>query len=152
MSTHAISRVPEPYNEPVRSYAPGSPEREELRLRLQQLESEQLDIPLVIGGEEVRTGNTFEAVEPHKRSHVLASVHKGGAKEVERAIAAAGEAWQDWSRTPWEERATIVLRAAELLAGPWRQTLNAATMLGQSKRSEERRVGKECESRWTRAR
>ena len=89
MSTHAISRVPEPYNEANRSYAPGTPEREELRLRLQQLESEQLDIPLVIGGEEVRTGATFEAVEPHKRSHVLATVHKGGPKEVERAIAAS---------------------------------------------------------------
>src|SRR5438128_6357952 len=92
MSTHAISRVPEPYNEPVRSYAPGSPEREELRRRLQQMESEQLDLPLVIGGEEVRTGDTFEAVEPHDRSHVLGTVHKGGAKEVERAIAAAADA------------------------------------------------------------
>src|SRR5665213_4218205 len=92
MSTHAIFRVPEPINEPVLSYAPGSPEREELRLRLQQLESQQLDIPLVIGGEEVRTGNTFEAVEPHKRSHVLATVHKAGAKEVERAIAASQKA------------------------------------------------------------
>src|SRR2546421_11020706 len=98
------------------------PEREELRLRLQQLESEQLDIPLVIGGEEVRTGKTFEAVEPHKRSHVLATVHKGGAKEVERAIAASAEAWKDWSRTPWEERAGVFLRAAGLPGGPWRQT------------------------------
>jgi 1-pyrroline-5-carboxylate dehydrogenase len=145
MSTHAISRVPEPYNEPVRSYAPGTPEREELRLRLQQMESEQLDIPLVIGGEEVRTGSTFEAVEPHKRSHVLATVHKGGPKEVERAIAASAEAWKDWSRTPWEERATIFLRAAELLAGPWRQTLNAATMLGQSKTAHQAEIDAACE-------
>src|SRR5258708_15332744 len=135
MSTHAIPRVPEPYNEPVRNYAPGAPEREELRRRLQQLESEQLDLPLVIGGEEVRTGETFAAVEPHNRSHVLATVHKGGAKEVERAIAASADAWHDWSRTPWEERATVFLRAAELLAGPWRQTLNDATMLGQSETS-----------------
>src|SRR5947208_15417742 len=132
MSTHAIFRVPEPINEPVRSYAPGAPEREELRLRLQELESQQLEIPLVIGGEELRTGDTFEAVEPHDRSHVLATVHKGGAPEVERAIAAAADAWEDWSRTPWEERVTVFLRAAELLAGPWRQTLNAATLLGQS--------------------
>jgi 1-pyrroline-5-carboxylate dehydrogenase len=145
MSTHAISRLPEPVNEPVRSYAPGTPDREELRLRLQQMESQQLDIPLVIGGEEVRTGNTFEAVEPHKRAHVLATVHKGGATEVERAIAAAAEAWNDWSRTPWEERAAIFLRAAELLAGPWRATLNAATMLGQSKTAHQAEIDAACE-------
>ncbi|MBV8065913.1 MAG: L-glutamate gamma-semialdehyde dehydrogenase [Actinobacteria bacterium] len=145
MSTHAISRVPEPYNEPVRSYAPGTPERAELKLRLQEMESQQLDIPLVIGGEEVRTGDTFEAVEPHKRSHVLATVHKGGAKEVDRAIKAAADAWNDWSRTPWEERATVFLRAAELLAGPWRSTLNAATMLGQSKTAHQAEIDSACE-------
>jgi 1-pyrroline-5-carboxylate dehydrogenase len=145
MSSHAIFRVPEPINEPVRSYAPGTPERDELRLRLQQLESQQLDIPLVIGGEEIRTGNTFEAVEPHNRSKVLATVHKAGAKEVERAIAASQAAAADWSRTPWEERATIILRAAELLAGPWRQTLNAATMLGQSKTAHQAEIDAACE-------
>jgi 1-pyrroline-5-carboxylate dehydrogenase len=145
MSTHAISRAPEPYNEPVRSYVPGSSEREELRLRLQQMESERLDIPLVIGGEEVRTGKTFEAVEPHKRSHVLATVHLGGAPEVERAIGAAASAWNDWSRTPWEDRAAIFLRAAELLAGPWRPTLNAATMLGQSKTAHQAEIDSACE-------
>ena len=145
MSSHAISRVPEPYNEPVKTYAPGSPEREELLLRLKEMESQQLDIPLVIGGEEVRTGDTFEAVEPHKRSHVLATVHKGGAAEVERAIGAAGDAWQGWSRTPWEERAAVMLRAADLLAGPWRQTLNAATMLGQSKTAHQAEIDSACE-------
>src|SRR5437763_13763987 len=128
MSAQGTCRVPEPYNEPVRSYAPGTPEREELRVRLTELESKQLELPLVLGGEEVRTGDTFEAVEPHKRSHVLATVHQGGAPQVERAIEAAGAAWQDWSRTPWEERAAVILRAADLLAGPWRATLNAATM------------------------
>ncbi|MHB8468502.1 MAG: L-glutamate gamma-semialdehyde dehydrogenase [Gaiellaceae bacterium] len=145
MSAHAIFRVPEPHNEPVHDYEPGSPRREELRLRLQRLESEQLDIPLVIGGTEVRTGKTFEAVEPHKRSHVLATVHKGGEKDVARAIAAAADAWNDWSRTPWEERAAIFLRAAELLAGPWRQTLNAATMLGQSKTAHQAEIDAACE-------
>src|SRR4051795_4965256 len=145
MSAHGISRVPDPYNEPVRSYAPGAPEREEVRVRLTEMESQQLDIPLVIGGEEVRTGDTFEAVEPHNRSHVLATVHKGGAKEVERAIAAAAAAWQDWSCTPWEERVSVFLRAAELLAGPWRQTLNAATMLGQSKTAHQAEIDSACE-------
>jgi len=145
MSTHAIFRVPEPYNEPVKSYAPGSPERAELQQRLRELESQQLEIPLVIGGEEVRTGETFEAVEPHKRSHVLATVHKGGAPEVERAIAAAADAWNDWSRTPWEERAAVFLRAAELLSGPWRATLNAATMLGQSKTAHQAEIDSACE-------
>ena len=145
MSTHAIFHVPEPYNEPVRSYAPGTPEREELRTRLREMESQRLDLPLVIGGEAVRTGNTFEAVEPHKRSHVLATVHKGGAPEVDRAIAAAAGAWDDWSRTPWEDRAAIFLRAAELLAGPWRATLNAATMLGQSKTAHQAEIDSACE-------
>jgi 1-pyrroline-5-carboxylate dehydrogenase len=145
MSTHAIFRAPEPHNEPVLGYAPGTPEREALRLRLQEMESQQLDIPLVIGGEEVRTGKTFESVEPHKRSHVLATVHLGGAPEVERAIGAAAEAWNDWSRTPWEDRAAIFLRAAELLAGPWRPTLNAATMLGQSKTAHQAEIDSACE-------
>jgi 1-pyrroline-5-carboxylate dehydrogenase len=145
MSVHGIFRVPDPYNEPVRSYAPGTPEREELRVRLTEMEKEQLEIPLIIGGEEIRTGNTFDAVEPHNRGHVLASVHKGGTKEVERAINAAADAWNDWSRTPWEERAAVLLRAAELLAGPWRQTLNAATMLGQSKTAHQAEIDAACE-------
>jgi 1-pyrroline-5-carboxylate dehydrogenase len=145
VTAHGIFRVPEPYNEPVRSYAPGTPEREELRVRLAELESKQLEIPLVIGGEEVRTRDTFEAVEPHNRSHVLATVHKGGAEEVERAIAASADAWADWSRTPWEERAAVFLRAADLLAGPWRQTLNAATMLGQSKTAHQAEIDAACE-------
>jgi 1-pyrroline-5-carboxylate dehydrogenase len=99
----------------------------------------------VIGGEDVQTGDTFEAVMPHKRSHVLADVHKGGAAEVDRAIAAAATAWEDWSRAPWEDRAAVFLRAAELLAGPWRQTLNAATMLGQSKTAHQAEIDAACE-------
>jgi 1-pyrroline-5-carboxylate dehydrogenase len=145
MSTHGLFRVPEPYNEPVRSYAPGSPEREELRRRLDELQAQQLDVPLVIGGKEVRTGDTFDAVEPHHRSHVLATVHKGDTAEVERAIAAAAGAWESWSRLPWEERAAVLLRASELLAGPWRATLNAATMLGQSKTVHQAEIDSACE-------
>jgi 1-pyrroline-5-carboxylate dehydrogenase len=145
VSAHGIFRPPAPYNEPVKSYAPGSPEREGLRVRLEELQAEQLELPLVIGGEEVRTGDTFEAVQPHKRSHLLATVHQGGEAEVQRAIAAAGEAWKDWSRTPWEERAAVMLRAADLLAGPWRATLNAATMLGQSKTAHQAEIDAACE-------
>ncbi len=145
MSSHGSFRVPEPHNEPVRGYEPGSPERAELRLRLDELQGRQFDLPLVIGGEEVRTGDTFEAVMPHRRSHVLATVHKGGAPEVERGIAAAADAWEDWSRTPWEDRAAVFLRAAELLAGPWRMTLNAATMLGQSKTAHQAEIDSACE-------
>jgi 1-pyrroline-5-carboxylate dehydrogenase len=145
VSAHGIFRVPEPYNEPVKGYEPGSPERDELRHRLDELSSERLEIPLVIGGEEVRTGDTFEAVMPHRRAHVLADVSKGGAAEVDRAITAAAEAWEDWSRTPWEDRAAVLLRAADLLAGPWRQTLNAATMLGQSKTAHQAEIDSACE-------
>jgi 1-pyrroline-5-carboxylate dehydrogenase len=145
VSAHGIFRVPEPYNEPVLGYEPGSPERDELRRRLEELSGRRLEIPLVIGGDEVKTGDTFEAVMPHKRSHVLGDVHKGDAAEVDRAIAAAADAWEDWSRTPWEDRAAVFLRAADLLAGPWRQTLNAATMLGQSKTAHQAEIDAACE-------
>jgi 1-pyrroline-5-carboxylate dehydrogenase len=110
------------------------------------MERERMELPLVIGGEDVTTGETTEAVMPHRTSHVLADVHQGGVKEVERAIEAAGEAWQDWSRMPWEERAAVFLRAAELLAGPWRSTLNAATMMGQSKTAHQAEIDAACET------
>src|ERR1700752_608879 len=145
MSAHGIFRVPEPHNEPVLGYEPGSAERAELRRRLDELSSERLEIPLVIGGEGGPTGDTYEAVMPHKRSHVLADVHKGGAAEIDRATAVAADAWEDWSRTPWEDRAAVFLRAAELLAGPWRQTVNAATMLGQSKTAHQAEIDAACE-------
>jgi 1-pyrroline-5-carboxylate dehydrogenase len=124
---------------------PGSPERRELKRRLGELEAERLDVPCVIGGEEIRTGDTAPAVMPHRKEHVLADVHQAGPGEVERAIDAAGKAWKDWSRTPWEERAAVFLRAAELLAGPWRATLNAATMLNQSKTAHQAEIDSACE-------
>jgi 1-pyrroline-5-carboxylate dehydrogenase len=145
VSAPGIFRPPKPTNEPVRDYAPGSPEREELRRRLDQMQSERIEAPLVIGGEDVTTANTSEVVMPHRKSHVLADVHQGGPNEVKRAIEAAGEAWKDWSRLPWEERAAIFLRAAELLAGPWRSTLNASTMLGQSKTAHQAEIDAACE-------
>ena len=140
MGRHSIAKPPPPVNEPVKAYAPGSPEREEVRRRLAEMERERLDIPSVIGGEDVRTGDTYEAVMPHRKSHVLADVHKASAAEVERAIQKAADAWHDWSRTPWEDRAAVFLRAADLLAGPWRQTLNAATMLNQSKTAHQAEI------------
>ena len=145
VSAPGIFRVPTPVNEPIRDYAPGSPERASLQLRLEQMRNERLDIPLIIGGEEVRTGTVKPAVMPHDKEHVLADVHQGGPNEVEAAVKASGEAWEDWHRIPWEERAAIFLRAAELLAGPWRDTLNAATMLGQSKTAHQAEIDAACE-------
>jgi 1-pyrroline-5-carboxylate dehydrogenase len=145
MSTHAIFRPPPPVNEPVKAYAPDSPERKELKHRLEEMQTERLDVPCVIGGQDVRTGDTVPAVMPHRKEHVLADVHQAGAPEVERAIKASAEAWQDWSRMPWEERAAVFLRAAELLAGPWRATLNAATMLNQSKTAHQAEIDAACE-------
>jgi 1-pyrroline-5-carboxylate dehydrogenase len=145
VSASGISTLPEPRNEPIRDYGPGSPEREELQRRLRDMQSERIEIPLVIGGEEVRTGDTFQAVMPHDKAHVLADVHKGGPEHVEQAIDAAREAWHDWSRTSWEDRAAVLLRAAELLAGPWRATVNAATMLNQSKTAHQAEIDAACE-------
>jgi 1-pyrroline-5-carboxylate dehydrogenase len=145
VSAHSIPRPPEPYNEPIGSYAPGSPERDELRRRLDELSGQRMELPLVIGGKDVPLSDTFEQVMPHDTDHVLATVSKGGADHVQQAIEAAGAAWHDWSRTPWEERAAILLRAAELLAGPWRSTLNAATMLGQSKTAHQAEIDSACE-------
>jgi 1-pyrroline-5-carboxylate dehydrogenase len=145
VSTHALSRAPEPYNEPIKSYAPGSTEREELRARLSDLAGQTLDLPLVIGGKDVQLSQSFEQVMPHDKGHVLAKVSKGDASHVQQAIDAAGAAWNDWSRTPWEERAAVLLRAADLLTGPWRATLNAATMLGQSKTAHQAEIDAACE-------
>ena len=145
MSVHGIFRPPAPANEPVRAYTAGSAERAEVEARLLQMQAERLEIPCVIGGKDVRTGKTFESVMPHRKEHVLADVHQGGADEVQAAIAAAAKAWPEWSRTPWEERVAIFLRASELLAGPWRQTLNAATMLNQSKTVHQAEIDAACE-------
>jgi 1-pyrroline-5-carboxylate dehydrogenase len=145
MSAPGIFRPPVPVNEPVRSYEPGSPERTELRARLRQMEGERIHVPLVIGGKDVSPDETFEAVMPHRKSHVLADVAKGGPGHVRQAIDAAREAHADWSRMPWHERAAVFLRAAELLAGPWRQTLNAATMLNQSKTAHQAEIDAVCE-------
>ncbi|MEO5575253.1 MAG: L-glutamate gamma-semialdehyde dehydrogenase, partial [Gaiellaceae bacterium] len=140
MSAPGLFRPPAPVNEPVKTYAPGTPEREELRVRLTQMERERISIPIVIGGKEVETKETTQAVMPHRKNHVLADVARGGPEHVQQAIDAAREAHKDWSRLPWEERASVFLRAAELLAGPWRSTLVAATMLNQSKTAHQAEI------------
>ena len=140
MSTNARFSPPAARNEPNREYAPGTPERASLQAKLAELSATKIEIPLVIGGQDVTTGKTKPAVMPHDHAHVLADVHQGGAEHVTQAIAAADKAWQDWSRWPWEERAAVFLRAADLLAGPWRDTLNAATMLGQSKTAHQSEI------------
>jgi len=138
-------RPPAAYNEPIRSYAPGAPERASLQARLAEMAATQVEMPLVIGGKEVRTGHTFQATMPHRTAHVLGTVHQGGPAEIDAAIQAAGYAWPAWSRLPWQERAAVFLRAADLLAGPWRDTLNAATMLGQSKTAFQAEIDAACE-------
>ena len=130
---NGIVQIPEPANEPVRDYAPGSPERESLKKRLDEMMTEEYDIPAIIGGEEVRTGNTLDVLVPHEHAHKLGVCHQVSEDDVADAVKAAREAWQDWSVMPWESRAAVFLKAADLLAGPWRDTINAATMLGQSK-------------------
>ncbi len=140
-----IYRPPTPINEPVRGYAPGSPERAELQERLRRMSGERISVPMVIGGREVEADQTFEAVMPHAKGHVLADVAKGGAEHVQQAIDAARAAHEGWARLPWEERASVFLRAAELLAGPWRSTIVASTMLNQSKTVHQAEIDAACE-------
>ncbi|HEY0514979.1 MAG TPA: L-glutamate gamma-semialdehyde dehydrogenase [Thermoanaerobaculia bacterium] len=143
--SNAILPLAVPANEPVRSYAPGSPEKQSLKQRLNAMLAERIEIPLIIGGKEVRTSDVGEAVCPHDHQHVLATFHQAAAPEVEAAAAAAKAAWRDWSETSWEDRAAVLLRAAELLAGPWRDTVNAATMLNQSKTAFQAEIDSACE-------
>ncbi len=138
-------RVPHPVNEPVRPYAPGSPEKASLRKRLAAMAKERIDVPLIIGGREIRTGDTAQAVMPHDHRHVLGDWHKASTKHVEQAIAAARAAHREWSSWAWEDRAAVFLRAAELLTTTWRDTINAATMLGQSKTVYQAEIDSACE-------
>jgi 1-pyrroline-5-carboxylate dehydrogenase len=137
--------VPPPVNEPVRAYAPGSPERASLKARLDQMAKEQVDIPLVIGGKDIRTGDTGKSVMPHDHGHVLGEYHKATPALIGEAIEAAKAAHREWSSWAQEDRAAVMLKAAELLTTTWRDTLNAATMLGQSKTAFQAEIDSACE-------
>ena len=138
-------RVPPPVNEPVKSYAPGSPEKLSLKARLATMAKERVDIPIVIDGKEIRTGDLGQSVMPHDHRHVLADYHRATSQHVEQAIAASRRAAAEWANWAWEDRAAVFLRAAELLTTTWRQTVNAATMLGQSKTAFQAEIDSACE-------
>ncbi|PYR98286.1 MAG: 1-pyrroline-5-carboxylate dehydrogenase [Acidobacteria bacterium] len=139
-------RVPIPLNEPVRSYAPGTAERQALKQKIAAMSAEKIEIPLVIGGKEVRTGDTATQVMPHRHGHVLATWHKAGPKEVEQAIKAATDARREWGSWSFEDRASVFLRAAELLTTSWRETIGASTMLNQSKTVHQSEIDAVCET------
>jgi 1-pyrroline-5-carboxylate dehydrogenase len=141
----SIPAVHAPVNEPMLGYAAGTPERARLDAALAELAGTRLDLPLIVGGRAVRTGELEHAVVPHRHAQVLADVHQARAEDVLAAIGAAREAWQDWHRWPWSDRAAIFLRAAALVAGPYRERLTAATMLDQSKTASEAEADAACE-------
>jgi 1-pyrroline-5-carboxylate dehydrogenase len=138
-------RIPPPVNEAVRPYAPGTPERASLKARLATLAGEQIDIPLVIGGHDIRTGDTAASVMPHNHRHTLANYHRAGPSQVLQAVEAARTTHWEWSAWSFDDRAAVFLKAAELLTTTWRDTLNAATMLGQSKTAFQAEIDAACE-------
>ena len=142
---NAICNLSLPVNEPVRSYAPGAGERKEVEAALSELKKGEIEIPLIIGGKEIKTGKLGKCILPHDHRRVIGTYHQAGEKEVQMAVDAALKAHGDWAALPWEDRAAVFLRAADLLAGPWRATLNAATMLGQSKNVFQAEIDSACE-------
>ncbi|MFT3707363.1 MAG: L-glutamate gamma-semialdehyde dehydrogenase [Archangium sp.] len=142
----ANPRAPIPVNEPIKQYAPGSPEKAELKAALAKVGSEKIEIPVVIGGKEIRTGKTFEVRSPQEHHKVLATVHSAGPAEVEHAIKVGLEAKKEWSALPVSERAAVMFKAAELLATKYRATINAVTMWGQGKTAYQAEIDAACES------
>jgi 1-pyrroline-5-carboxylate dehydrogenase len=140
-----IRKVLPPVNEPIRSYAPGTPERAAVKARLASMAGERVEIPLVIGGRDVRTGELGQSVMPHDHAHVLADFHSARPEDVTAAIDAAHDARAEWASWPWEDRAAVFLKAADLLATTWRDTLNGSTMLGQSKTIYQAEIDSACE-------
>jgi 1-pyrroline-5-carboxylate dehydrogenase len=140
-----FSKAPTPINEPIRSYAPGSTERSSLRSMIKKMKGEQVDIPAFINGKEIRTGNTLNVLAPHEHARVLGKAHQCGVPELESAISSAVGARNDWMNMHWSDRASIFLKAADLLAGPYRDIINASTMLGQSKNPYQAEIDSACE-------
>jgi 1-pyrroline-5-carboxylate dehydrogenase len=138
-------KVPVPVNEPVLNYAPGSKERADIKAALKEARSKEIDVPMYIGGEEVRTNNKHRMSPPHDHKHTLGHFHMGDASHVTKAIEAALAAKANWENLAWEQRAAIFLKAADLIAGPYRARLNAATMLGQSKNAFQAEIDSACE-------
>ncbi|MGD9638292.1 MAG: L-glutamate gamma-semialdehyde dehydrogenase [Alphaproteobacteria bacterium] len=143
--TNAFFKVPEPCNEPIKSYEKGSKEREDVIKSITELKNKQIEIPLIIGGKEVKTGNIRKITCPHNHSQVLGFYHQAGEKEIKEAITSNLRARKEWANMPWEDRAAIFLKAAELLSGSWRSKLNAATMLAQSKTIFQAEIDAACE-------
>ncbi|MDH7512208.1 MAG: L-glutamate gamma-semialdehyde dehydrogenase [Clostridiales bacterium] len=142
---NALTKIPVPVNEPVLSYAPGTPEKKALKDQLTKMLSQEIEIPLIIGGKEVSSGDLADCRCPHDHRHLLGRYHKARAQEVDQAVEAAKAAWKDWSEMDWMSRAAVFLRAAELLATKYRFILNAATMLGQSKTVHQAEIDSACE-------
>ena len=142
---NGIFRVPQPANEPVFAYVPGSPERGSLKAALTEMLGQQVDVPMIIGGKEVRNGDLAKMVCPHDHRHVLGEYHKANEEHVHQAIDAANAAKKEWSEMPWDARAIVLLKAADLLAGKYRSTVNAATMLNMSKTPHQAEVDSACE-------
>ena len=142
---NAMVKVPCPSNEPVLSYAPGTGQRASLKAQIKKMLGEKIEIPLIIGGKEVKTGSLADCRCPHDHGHLLAQYHKAGPEEIEMAVAEAKKAWKDWSEMDWVSRASVFLRAAELLATKYRDILNASTMLGQSKTPHQAEIDSACE-------
>ena len=145
MSANDIFSLKRPSNEPILSYEPGSEEKMEVKTKLNELKNNPVEIPLIINGKEVKTGNTKEIRAPHNHDLILGKYHMAGEKEVNQAVEAALTAKEEWENTSWEKRASIFLKAASLLAGPIRAELNAATMLGQSKNIFQAEIDSACE-------
>ena len=139
------SNIPRPANEPVLGYAPGSAERATLKAELERMAGETVEIPVIVGGKEIRTGDPSPVVSPHDHRRVLARAFPADAATIQAAIASAKEGWRTWSAMRFEDRAAVFLKAADLLAGPWRARVNAATMLGQSKTAFQAEIDSACE-------
>ncbi len=140
-----LPNIPRPQNDPILGYAPGSPERAVLKAQLAAMAEETIEIPVIVGGKEIRTGDLHDVVSPHDHKRVLARAHHADQATIDAAIRSSRAAWKDWSVMRFEDRAAVFLKAADLLAGPWRARVNAATMLGQSKTVFQAEIDSACE-------